>query len=159
MYGFESKKREEDWETKVKRAKWIAIILVCVVGCVYCNMQMKSREDSFKEDIIVTEGTIESMESVLAETSGRYSNNRNVVGMVNIDGELYEVTLTVNGKPEHSEGEVVTCYGYNGEYYIFEDAIVRQYVDNGGYFVGMQIFIWVPIILFIVWLIRRKKKK
>ncbi|HKM22788.1 MAG TPA: hypothetical protein VJZ01_12200, partial [Lachnospiraceae bacterium] len=86
----------------MKRAKWIAIILVCVVGCVYCNMQMKSREDSFKEDIIVTDGTIESMESVLAETSGRYSNNRNVVGMVNIDGELYEVTLTVNGKPEHS---------------------------------------------------------
>lgn len=112
MHGFESIKKEGR-VTKVKKAKWIAIILVCVVGCVYCNMQMKNREDSFKEDIIVTEGTIESMESVLAETSGRYSNNRNVVGMVNIDGELYEVTLTVNGKPEHSVGEVVTCYGYN----------------------------------------------
>lgn len=140
-----------------KKVKWIAVILVCIAGYMYCSTQMNNQEDNFAGDIIVADGTIESIETVPVERSGRYTDDRKVVGLVNIDGTSHEVTLTVNGKPEHSVGEVITCYGYAGEYYISEEAAIRNHVNNGGYFAGMLIFVMIPIVLAIIWLVKRKR--
>lgn len=143
----------------MRKIYYLFVIVVCIIGCRFFNARLEKLEDTFEdryhEEFIMEEGIIED----ISENTKRHrqSATTTYTAQININDKIYDVILTVNSNPENSIGDIVKCYGYNGKWYISKTALIRDNINDGPYFAGMLICIFIPIFGGIYLLIRRKK--